>query len=378
MPLEAAVYRGHSKVVRKLLDAGADPNAKGGALEHPLLTAANARHTSPEVCELLISKGADVNHHTSRNGAALMLAAREGNEDIVKVLLKSGADVNLEATQGSALGRAVENDRLNVAILLLDHGADWRQKTENFENALFAASACRQDDRALLETVINSGADVNCRGSTKYTTALEAAAYHGNGRCVHTLLTKGAIDYEGRALRFAGMVKMEYKLVQLLLSHHSASEDTRYTQEEFDEAFRFAGLRGSYGTMWALREYGREYAQAAGVEKDFSMKWEGLMEKLLSDGADPNTKMHGRPLLEIACEAKAWKVIAVLLKHGAEVRRSKTVELAFERIGWRVKEPSAQNSDEVSEDMEWTPSGNPDHDEIIRLLQEQKIDSIAP
>lgn len=102
-PLRNAVVRGHIGVVRMLLAAGANPNLSYPSasipaeerntvypsMESPLMDAANLGR--PEILELLVESGADVNH-VSASGLNPLLAAVWGRRfDLAKRLLAAGA-----------------------------------------------------------------------------------------------------------------------------------------------------------------------------------------------------------------------------------------------------------------------------------------------
>lgn len=108
--LMMAAEQGHLAVVKSLLAAGALPN----------LVARDTPLHNPKTI------GGAVKVDYPRGGmTALMFAAREGHGDVVKALLRAGANPRLKTPDGlSAMVLAVVNDRLDLAKVLLDHGAD--------------------------------------------------------------------------------------------------------------------------------------------------------------------------------------------------------------------------------------------------------------
>src|SRR6185436_6628057 len=129
-----------------LLDHGATIDAKekfGG--QTALMWASARRH--PEMMQLLISKGADINarsiernyqRHVTAEGrpknldsggfTPLLYAARENCSACVDVLLKSGADIDLPDPDGvSPLLLAIMNANWDLARQLILAGADVRQ-----------------------------------------------------------------------------------------------------------------------------------------------------------------------------------------------------------------------------------------------------------
>jgi cell wall assembly regulator SMI1 len=81
----------YERVVARLLEAGAKPDA-----EAPV---AAARHGSPKIIRMLVEAGADVNE-VCRRGTALDLAVDDKRVDNVEALLAAGADPTLKLPEG--------------------------------------------------------------------------------------------------------------------------------------------------------------------------------------------------------------------------------------------------------------------------------------
>ena len=87
--LHAAGYSGSAPVAILLLDNGAArDDAKNKAGAPPFFVAAEMNH--PEVVELLIAKGADVNQPESHGYSALARAFWKGHTDMVRLLKRHG------------------------------------------------------------------------------------------------------------------------------------------------------------------------------------------------------------------------------------------------------------------------------------------------
>jgi uncharacterized protein len=93
----------------------------------------------PEMAEILIARGADVNAR-SRNAMQnrpLHTAAAGRNKDAVRLLLERGADVNARQHGGwTALHAASQNGDVEMARLLIGGGADVAARAENQQNAM--------------------------------------------------------------------------------------------------------------------------------------------------------------------------------------------------------------------------------------------------
>ena len=95
--LMAAVEKtGSMPIIRRLLEAGADPNNKHLVYDTALFTAIYKR-AEPAVA-LLIEKGADVNDPDRSGERPLRMAARLRYYEIVDVLLRGGAIIDFEGT----------------------------------------------------------------------------------------------------------------------------------------------------------------------------------------------------------------------------------------------------------------------------------------
>jgi ankyrin repeat protein len=99
-----AIPRSHSHAptgvadIRRLLDAGADPNAKDEYGQTPLILAAWAGDL-PSVRELL-RRGAHANARNRNGDTALIVAAAGTRIEVAKALLAAGADPDARNKQG--------------------------------------------------------------------------------------------------------------------------------------------------------------------------------------------------------------------------------------------------------------------------------------
>jgi ankyrin repeat protein len=202
-PLMTCAKSGAADAVRMLVEFGAAVNWKEPAANQTaLMWAAAERH--PDVVKALIEAHADLKAHTRQGFTALHFAARVGDLESVKLLLAAGVDVNLlTQTEGGAnrttnqlgiaktvgtigytpLLAAVVRSQVELALFLLDHGADpnidaagytplhwaaskWESFTANpvygFEDAM-SGIPDRQAKLRLVKALLAHGANVNAR-----------------------------------------------------------------------------------------------------------------------------------------------------------------------------------------------------------------------
>jgi ankyrin repeat protein len=122
-PLQLSACVGSVKCAEALLAAGANPNARcQKALESALGIAAFESHG--KVVKVLLEYGADVNLADGFGQTPLMQAAKKGHFDICKDLLDHHADTNAQSTTGSnAVARAAHHGHEEIVNLLLERGA---------------------------------------------------------------------------------------------------------------------------------------------------------------------------------------------------------------------------------------------------------------
>ena len=93
---ENAIRRGDAGVIRELLVAGADVNAKDRYGQTGIMLA--AAYGRLGVVELLVAHHADLNVTAKYNLSALMLAVINGHANIARVLALAGADLNIRGS----------------------------------------------------------------------------------------------------------------------------------------------------------------------------------------------------------------------------------------------------------------------------------------
>lgn len=129
-PLGLACFFGQYDVAEYLLKAGAAVNAKShnGLQAAPIQSAAAGRHR--KIVKLLLDHGADPNLREANGFTPLHAAAQNGDEETIRTLLFGGADLTLKSNDGkTALDLAMEAGH-ERATLLLGEGITKRFQTK--------------------------------------------------------------------------------------------------------------------------------------------------------------------------------------------------------------------------------------------------------
>lgn len=219
---------GQVEQVKSLLAQGANPNVFENGAHTPLHIAVDGK--SPSVVRLLIKAGADVNAKGDNQYADSVLhrAAGSSRPEMVKILLDAGAKPDRESfAQANWLGHkdavellldagavpddglpsAAQGGHLDLVQLLLDKGANPNAAYDDGSTALQVAAL--QGGPEVVQLLLKRGADPNARSKDGKTPLHAAVGGDGNVKIVKLLLAAGAkpalADVEGvTSVRLAG------------------------------------------------------------------------------------------------------------------------------------------------------------------------------
>lgn len=111
-----------SRIVQRLLDQGADINAKDKKGQTALMLASMNAHM--DTLKILLARNADINLQNNHGATALILAAMRGHTTAVKYLLDKNPDLTGKTDGGlTALDAAELNEHEEVVEILKQHGA---------------------------------------------------------------------------------------------------------------------------------------------------------------------------------------------------------------------------------------------------------------
>ncbi|VDO41744.1 unnamed protein product [Brugia timori] len=156
-----------------------------------LTLAATGGHDS--LVELLITRGANIEHKDKKGFTPIILAATGGHVNVVEILLNHGANIEAQSdrTKDTALSLACSGGRKEVVELLLKRGANKEHRNVSDYTPLSLAASGGYVD--IVNLLLNNGAEINSRtGSKLGISPLMLAAMNGHAAATKILLERGS------------------------------------------------------------------------------------------------------------------------------------------------------------------------------------------
>ena len=338
------------ETARLLLERGVEVNARRkDGLTSLHLAAFKGR---VEVAQVLFDHGANVKLENEKGETALHLVSRgeynsqEQGASTARLLLGRGVEVNAQSNKDcwTSLHWAAFKGRVEVAQILLDHGANTKLETEGGETALHIVSRGEYDSQeqgaSTAKLLLEHGVDVNVREKEDGWTSLHEAAFNGRVEVARVLLDHGAnvkLVTEGGETALHIVSRGEYDseehgvgIARLLLEH---DVDVHVQDKYFVTALHDAAFNGRLEITQLLLSHGANpkaeteqgrtpLHQVSRGEHKSPEYGVGIVRLLLEHGVDVNVrdKEDGRTSLHDAAFKGRVDVTRVLLDHGANVK----------------------------------------------------------
>jgi uncharacterized protein len=232
----------------------------------------------------------------------LVFAARQGDIASVEVLLEHGAEVNGQTEGGwTALLAAVQDRNYKLAQLLLEHGADpkiqnnggWSPlylatDNRNIEGGDYPTRKADMDHLAIIERLIERGADVNTRMHSSTET--------------RTIFTHQWLYEDGATPFLRAAQSSDIELMRVLLEH--GADPKLATDDGTTPLMVASGIGWVEGVTY-------EWSRAANVQ---------TVEMLLDLGIDVNARnAEGRTALMGAAHKGRNEIVQLLVDRGADL-----------------------------------------------------------
>jgi ankyrin repeat protein len=192
--IHQAILENELEVINFLISHGVNvdyPNENGMTP----LTMAIVNNSTNSV-KLLLANGANPNPKVKWNNMTLLELAMVMRDHVsTKLLVEYGADLNVKFKEGSALTKAIGSDWLEIAMLMINKGADICSDDANGPFSMAVGRSMRGNDTRLLSLFLQKGANVNVTFKTAgkpWKTPLIYAASCGQLSIVKFLVESGA------------------------------------------------------------------------------------------------------------------------------------------------------------------------------------------
>jgi ankyrin repeat protein len=167
-PIHNAAARGNLDDLKRLVNSGANKNARDGRGRSPLEYAVNHKHLN--IIQYLLKIGAIKNSGNSKI-APLHHAANRGYVNGIHALINAGANKNVRSGYNGStpLHIAINRNKLNVVRTLLNAGANKNSRTTDGNSPLHIAVHRKYIE--IVRALLNAGAKTNIknkRGRTVY------------------------------------------------------------------------------------------------------------------------------------------------------------------------------------------------------------------
>ncbi len=196
-PLHFACERGHPEVATRLLDAGADMEARDMVGRTPLITTALSRNM--EIAKDLVNRGADINAGVKRGAATyttLSAVAMYGFKDLVDLLIDKDASIS-EETLESTLVFAVEMGHPRLFEYVRKKGVDLAVIKDEDPGFVFNAAAGGSVE--IMQVLLDHGLNPDQKDKDGWT-PLHLAAVEGKINMIEFLIAQG-LDKDARNMK---------------------------------------------------------------------------------------------------------------------------------------------------------------------------------
>eukprot|EP00919_Chromeraceae_sp_WS-2016_P033158 GHVR01078324.1.p1 GENE.GHVR01078324.1~~GHVR01078324.1.p1 ORF type:complete len:922 (+),score=216.03 GHVR01078324.1:202-2766(+) len=322
--LLSACEWGNIDAVNIIIKGGGNVNTANNVYETPIFKASIHGHT--HVVQKLIKHKAIVNPNTHRN-APFISACEFGHFDIAMLLLQAGANP-FQTNESSPIALAAEYGNLEVVRALVELGEDLNSCSQN---GTALAAACGRGHMEVCEYILDiTGGhyiDVPCLGTTALCEAARRGSVEGVGKLLKYSTTN--IDQSCRNGDTALIIAASTSVSVVQMLHMSGADITlhnTYHQDAFEAAVYYNNISVC---IYLMKQNINIHSERNGVtplsmacksKVDNERERVRLVDILLKGGVIVNDKnVKGETALHFAAHSGQVRVVELLLIWGANI-----------------------------------------------------------
>jgi len=158
----ATIFGQNFEIVKCIIDDINEIDMRDGNDDTPLMVAASLGNL--KIVKLLVDHGADLNAVSKASDYTPLLdALQKGHEEVAKYLIAKGANViTMGKDRNTPLMYAVDQNMPELALLLIEKGCDIKTKSKDGIGALFGATVI--ENTKLIDVLLEKGLYMSTNG----------------------------------------------------------------------------------------------------------------------------------------------------------------------------------------------------------------------